>query len=94
MARETPEASVLSSVINQMGTPFPSGLCLKLHRINTGMGIVMPCLEAGEWIFDSVYSFCGCQQQSRQHQRGVSPGRAQSQLEVPENSMALSQAVG
>lgn len=30
-------------------------------------------LVAGEWIFDSVYGFRGCQHQSWQRQRGESP---------------------
>lgn len=77
MARESPEAPVLSSVINQMGTCFPSGLFLELHAIKTGLDTVLPSLEADEWVFDSVYGFRGCQQQGQQHQSGrVSSGLA------------------
>lgn len=72
MARETPEASVLSSVINQIGAPFPSGLCLKLHPIRIGMGTVMLCLEAGEWIFDSVIASVGVSSRASST-RGGSP---------------------
>lgn len=55
-----------SSVVSQMCTPFPSELCLflQLHPSKTGMGTMMPSLEGGEWIFDSVYDFHGCQHQS------------------------------
>lgn len=58
------------------------------------MGTVMLCLEAGEWIFDSLIASVGVSSRASSTRAGVSPGRAQSQLEVPENSSILSQAVG
>lgn len=68
MVREKPEAPVLSSGLHKMCTHFPSRLCLRLHYTKTGMGSMMPGLEGGEWIFDSVYGFHGCQHQSWQYQ--------------------------